>query len=189
MSELSSRIETWRGTERHALKLTGCIAFALLTAVSSQIRIPLPFTPVPMTLQTLIVPLAGGFLGAVWGGLSMILYLVLGALGLNVFAASTSGVSFLVAPTGGYLIGFVFAAILVGIVRDRTTGYIPLFLAVFLAHQLIFIFGMGGLILNMGMSVAEAFYKGVLPFLAGDLIKTAASYLILISYFKLLLKK
>ncbi len=142
-----------------------------------------------MTLQTFVVPLAGGLLGAVWGGASMFLYLVLGALGLNVFAASSSGLSFLAAPTGGYLVGFIFAASLVGIVKDRTTGYVPLFLAVLLAHQLIFLFGVAGLMLNTGMDFQEAFSKGVLPFLAGDLIKTAASYLVLISYYKLLLKK
>jgi biotin transport system substrate-specific component len=119
----------------------------------------------------------------------MLLYLGLGIFGLNVFAGPTAGPSILVAPTAGYLIGFVFAAALVGIVRDRTQAPLPLFLVVFLAHQLIFLFGMAGLVLNAGMSLQEAFYKGVFPFLAGDLIKTAASYLVLISYFKLILKK
>jgi biotin transport system substrate-specific component len=119
----------------------------------------------------------------------MLLYLALGALGLNFFAGPNSGLAFLAAPTGGYLVGFFFAAALVGFVKDRSTGYIPLFLAVFFAHQLIFVFGVAGLMLNAGMTFQQALLKGVLPFLGGDFIKTAASYLILISYYKLLLKK
>lgn len=189
MGQVTTTTQSFIRTDHLALRLLGCAGFALMTALSAQVRIPLPFTPVPMTLQTFVVPLAGGFLGAAWGGASMLLYLVLGALGLNVFAASSNGLSFLAAPTGGYLVGFLFAASLVGIVKDRTTSYLPLFLAVFFAHQLIFLFGIGGLMLNTGMDFQEAFYKGALPFLAGDLIKTAASYLVLISYYKLLLKK
>jgi biotin transport system substrate-specific component len=189
LTQLTATIDSFTKTNRTTLRLLGCAVFALLTALSAHIRIYLPFTPVPMTLQTLFVPLAGGFLGAAWGGASMLLYLALGALGLNVFAGPNSGLSFLAAPTGGYLVGFFFAAALVGFVKDRTTGYLPLFLGVFVAQQLIFVFGVAGLMLNAGMNFQEAFLKGVLPFLAGDLIKTAASYLILISYHKLLLKK
>jgi biotin transport system substrate-specific component len=189
VAHANSTTQTFISTDRILLRLLGCIGFALLTALSAHVRIPLPFTPVPMTLQTFVVPLAGGFLGAIWGGLSMLLYIALGTLGFNVFAASSSGFSFLIAPTAGYLVGFMFAAAFVGIVKERTTGYIPLFLAIFLAHSLIFLFGIGGLIINTEMNLQEAFSKGVVPFLAGDLIKTVASYLVLISYYKLLLKK
>src|SRR2546427_3722173 len=88
---------------RAIAKVIGTLAFTLLTIVSAHIRIPLPFTPVPMTLQTFVVPLAGGFLGAAFGSLSMALYLALGMIGLNVFASAAPGLSFYLSPTSGYL--------------------------------------------------------------------------------------
>src|SRR5687767_14865402 len=105
VQNISIRTEGWSKSERFLLHSLGAVAFALLTVLSA-IRIPLPFTPVPMTLQTFIVPLSGGFLGAIWGGIAMIIYLGLGLLGLNVFASAGTGFSMFLAPTAGYLIGF-----------------------------------------------------------------------------------
>jgi biotin transport system substrate-specific component len=183
--ELAVQARSWSKTEGIALRALGAIALACLTILGAQVRIPLPFTPVPMTLQTFVVPLAGGFLGTFWGGASMLLYLVLGLTGLNVFAAASTGLGFFLAPTAGYLIGYFFAATLVGFTRDHFRSNGILLAALILSHIVIYSCGVLGLSWNAGMTGPEAFAKGVAPFLVGDTIKIAASYLVLLSARKL----
>ena len=98
-------------------KLKGMIfsaLFAALTGAVAWFKIPLPFTPVPITLQTLMVLLSGAMLGAYYGGLSMIIYLVVGAIGLPVFAGGSSGIGALLGPSGGYLLSYPIAAFTIG---------------------------------------------------------------------------
>src|SRR3712207_1750584 len=98
-------------------KLKGMIfaaLFAALTAACAWFKVPLPFTPVPITLQTLAVLLSGAMLGAYYGALSMIIYLILGAIGLPVFAGGGSGFGSLLGPTGGYLLSYPIASFVVG---------------------------------------------------------------------------
>jgi biotin transport system substrate-specific component len=166
-------------SNRTLTKLIGTLAFTLLTIVSAHIRIPLPFTPVPMTLQTFVVPLAGGFLGVAFGSLSMLLYLALGLLGLNVFASATPGLALYLSPTAGYLIAYVFAAAIVGAARNSRSWL--LFLAIVSSHVFIFVCGVLGLMWNASMTLPEAFAKGVAPFVVGDALKIVASFLVLIS--------
>jgi biotin transport system substrate-specific component len=166
-------------SERLVLKITGTLAFTLLTVLSAHVRIPLPFTPVPMTLQTFVVPLAGGLLGLYWGALSMLLYIGLGAAGVHVFASANPGLTFFLAPTAGYLIGYVFAAGIVGWFREKSRSPILLLIALVVSNAVILICGVLGLMWNAGMSSTEAFAKGVAPFLVGDLLKLAACYAIL----------
>lgn len=92
---------------------------ALVVAVAAQIAIPLPFTPIPFTLQPLAVLIVGGLLGARAGAAALVLYLGLGLMGLPVFAAGGSGVARLLGPTGGYLLAFPAAAGLVGWLVER----------------------------------------------------------------------
>jgi biotin transport system substrate-specific component len=167
-------------SERLVLKITGTLAFTLLTVFSAHVRIPLPFTPVPMTLQTFVVPLAGGFLGLYWGVLSMLLYVGLGAAGVHVFASANPGLAFYLAPTAGYLIGYIFAAGIIGWFRQNTRSNLLLLAALVLSHAIILTCGVLGLMWNAGMSSSEAFAKGVAPFLVGDLLKLTACYAILI---------
>ena len=180
MQESSARIESVDRSDRLILKILGSIAFAFLMILSAHIRIPLPFTPIPMTLQTFVAPLAGGFLGALWGGGSMLLYLALGLAGLDVFAASAGGFAIFLAPSAGYLTGFFFAAMIVGAARNQNN--LILLGALILSQILIFACGTLGLMANAGMSLPEAFAKGVAPFLMGDVIKITASFLVLLSY-------
>src|SRR3972149_2239077 len=88
--------------------------FAALTAAVSPFKIPLGFTPVPITLQTLMVLLSGAMLGPYYGALAMILYILVGALGLPVFAGGGSGIGALLGPTGGYLFSYFIAAFAIG---------------------------------------------------------------------------
>lgn len=105
-----------------ALEAVAVLFVAVLTAVAAQVTVQLPFTPVPLTLQPMIVLLGGAALGARLGMASQILYLCAGAAGLPVFAASTvllPGVLRLLGPTGGYLFSYPFAAYLTGLLAER----------------------------------------------------------------------
>src|SRR5258707_1130777 len=95
------------------------VGFTLLSVIGAKIRVPIPFTPVPATLQILPVLLAGLFLGARGGAASQIAYLALGLAGVPVFALPGGGPGYLLGPTGGYLIGFVAAAFVTGTVCGR----------------------------------------------------------------------
>lgn len=93
--------------------------FAALTGAVAWFKIPLPFTPVPITLQTLVVLLSGAMLGSYYGALAMIIYLILGAIGLPVFAGGSSGFGALFGPTGGYLLSYPIAAFIIGKMLER----------------------------------------------------------------------
>jgi biotin transport system substrate-specific component len=180
--ELVVRSESWSKPELFLVHALGAAAFALLTALGAQIRVPLFFTPVPMTLQTFVVPLAGGVLGAAWGSVSMIFYLVLGIAGLPVFARMEPGINMLIGPTSGYLLGFLLAAAFMGFAANHTKRSALLVAAVFASTALIFACGVGGLMLTLHIGLAEAIAKGVTPFLAGDVIKCTASSFVLLSF-------
>ncbi|OLD03644.1 MAG: hypothetical protein AUI89_01010 [Gemmatimonadetes bacterium 13_1_40CM_3_65_8] len=155
---------------------------ALLVAAAAQVSVPLPGTPVPMTLQPLAVLLVGGLLGAPLGALSMILYLAMGAAGLPVFTPTVPliGVARLFGPTGGYLLAYPVAAWVVGRFSDpgRQPGvnkpaWARVTVAVVAGLVLIHLGGLAQLaILTGSLSAAARF--GTWPFLLGDLLKLAA---------------
>lgn len=163
------------------------LAAAALTALAAQWRIILPFTPVPITGQTFAVLLTGAALGWQMGAAGQLLYLVVGALGLPVFAEGERGLEVFSGPTGGYLIGFVLAAALVGRMaehrQDRT--FATMFTAFIVGSTVIYVFGVAGLMMATGWSLAEAVAGGVVPFLLGDLIKAAAAGVLLPGAWKL----
>ena len=185
MHEAIATIRSWSRTEKNLLKFFSAALFAFLTILAADVKVPLPFTPIPMTLQTFIAPLAGGFLGAWWGAGSMLLYMILGIAGLNVFAAASGGMDFFFAPSAGYVIGFMVAAFTLGFVQDRTTKTLPMLAALIASHLAIFLCGFTGLMWNANMTAAEAFAKGIAPFLIGDVFKLSASFVVLASYNRL----
>jgi biotin transport system substrate-specific component len=154
---------------------------ALIVAGAAQVSIPLPGTPVPMTLQPMAVLLVGGLLGAPLGALSMILYLAMGAAGLPVFTPTVPlfGVARLLGPTGGYLLAYPVAAWVVGrfsdpgrqpLAQEQVVGRVRVALGVFTGLVLIHLGGLAQLaILTGNISAAARF--GTLPFLLGDLLK------------------
>jgi biotin transport system substrate-specific component len=152
---------------------------SLLVAGMAQVRIPLPFTPVPITGQTFAVLLVGAGLGSKRGATSLALYLLMGLAGLPFFAGGASGLAILAGPTGGYLIGFVVAAYLVGLLAARGLDRrIPSALLAFLAGEIvIYLFGVVWLSVYLGL--AHAIAAGLLPFLVGDAIKLVAAALVL----------
>ncbi|WP_322518191.1 biotin transporter BioY [Rhodopseudomonas palustris] len=149
-----------------------CVGCVLLT-VSAKFNLALPL--VPMTLQTLVVLLIGAAYGARLGGATVLAYLAVGALGLPVFAGPIGGLAPLTGPTAGYLAGFVVAAFVVGWFAERGWDRsVPrLFVAMALGHLAILMLGFGWLAYGLHLGAAKAWSVGVVPFLAGALLKNA----------------
>ena len=149
------------------------VAFALLTAVGGQVAVPLLGTPVPVTLQTLFVLLAGVLLGPAAGASSQLLYLSMGLLGVPLFAMGGAGLPWLLGPTGGYLLTFPAAAALAGMVAGRARGGVRTGVALVLATALIFASGAAWLSVVTASTPGQVFALGVQPFLPGALLKGA----------------
>ncbi len=146
--------------------------FAGLTALGAYIFIPLPFTPVPITLQTFFVCLAGDILDANLAALSQIVYILVGVSGLPVFAGGAGSISVLIGPTGGYLIGFIAAAFIIGklIKLKQDPNIVWVVFSNFIGVIVIYGFGVLQLSIWFG-NLKKAVFLGVFPFLIGDLIK------------------
>ncbi len=163
--------------------------FAALTAVGAYITIPLPF--VPITLQTVFVLLAGTLLGKAGGVSSQIVYLLMGMLGFPVFSGGRAGLGVLLGPTGGYLWGFIFAALVVGAITEKTVGRNVekklttskygdgwMLLAFLCGEAALFACGVLQLSMTAQMSFYKAIMVGVLPFLPGEALKIALAFFI-----------
>jgi biotin transport system substrate-specific component len=154
---------------------------ALLVAISAQVVVPVPLSPVPMTLQPLAVLVVGGVLGAAAGVSALILYIALGVLGLPVFAGGGSGVLHLIGPTGGYLLAFPVAAGLSGALVGRAPrSVLRVLLACALGMAVIHLGGVAQLAL-LGGDPAAAFRIGFLPFLTGDLLKVGLAAAVILA--------
>ena len=154
-------------------KVLGVGLFFVLTALGAFVRIPLPWTPVPITLQTLFVLLSGLALGGGLGSLSGLAYLGIGALGLPIFAGAAGGLSQVAGPTGGYHIAFPIASWVVGRAAGREAGWFRASLAVLLGTLVIYVLGAGNLAIILNCGPGKAFQLGVLPFVVGDALKAA----------------
>lgn len=154
-------------------RLLGVCAFTVLMCFSALIKIPLPFTPVPVTLQTLVVFLAGALLGPSLAVCAIGLYIGMGLFGIPLFANMGGGIPYLFGPTGGYLFGFLIAAWLIGnltpLNREKN---IFVFYAITLAGMLA-IYSFGGLWLKVGYgwNFNQIFFLGVAPFFIPDTFK------------------
>jgi biotin transport system substrate-specific component len=160
------------------------IGFSIFTALCSHVSFPLPFTPVPITLQTLAVLLTGAALGSKRGGLALLLYLAEGAAGLPVFApvaGSPGGFLALLSFTGGYLWAFPIAAFVVGLLCERglDRSLLTSIVAMLPGTVIIYLLGALQLGLVLHLSVAQAFSLGVAPFIPGDLAKLIVAALLL----------
>ncbi|MEA1895770.1 MAG: biotin transporter BioY [Euryarchaeota archaeon] len=153
--------------------------FAALTAIGAFIRIPIPASPVPITLQVFFVLLAGLLLGSKWAGMSMIVYVMLGIIGFPVFSGGLSGIGVLLGPTGGYLIGFIPAAFVTGLVTEtfgRST--FSAICAMITGIAAIYLLGAFQLSVVSGLSIPQSVVIGVIPFLIGDSIKLVAALIV-----------
>jgi biotin transport system substrate-specific component len=161
-----------------AIRVASVVLFAALTAAAAQVSIPLPFTPVPFTLQPMVVLLGGAVLGSRLGMSAQVLYLLAGIAGLPVFAASPvlpQGVLRLLGPTGGYLMSYPFAAFLTGWLAERgfDRRYLTSVIAMACGLGLIFAAGIVWLAFfaRSAVGLETALRTGLYPFIPADIFK------------------
>ena len=156
------------GTLQNVVLIAGA---SVLTALAARIAIPVPWSPVPITGQTVAVLLSGAVLGARRGFAAQLLYLAEGAAGLPVFAGGAAGAAVLLGPTGGYLLAFPFAAALTGALAAQgwDRRFVTTAAAMLLGSAVIFALGLA--LLSRFIPSGRLLAAGLLPFLPGDLIK------------------
>lgn len=169
----SSAGDTLQGTGVPVRSMALIALFAGLIVVLTFVSVPLPFSPVPVTGQTLGVMMAGLILGPRLGAAAVGIYVFLGLVGLPVFSGGTGGVSALVGPTGGYIVGFAAGAWATGaayrILRGRSAA--AFWAALIGGVLVVYIFGLPYLKWRLDLTWAKAFAVGALPFLPGDILK------------------
>ncbi len=167
-----------KNSNLYKLVLTGI--FAAVVAVCSWISIPLPFTQVPINLAILGVLLAGGLLGSKYGALSLIIYILIGAVGVPVFAGFGAGLSTLAGPTGGYIVGYILCSAVAGIgssVTSKAAKHPTLRLAFFMALGVLACYAFGTIwyVILMKTSLWVGLVSCVFPFIPLDAIKIAGA--------------
>jgi len=154
----------------------GITVFVILTIVGAFIRIPLPFTPVPVTLQTFFVLLSGAVLGGMRGAGSQGMYMLLGLAGIPLFTGTGSGLAYVCGPTGGYLTGFIAASVCTGRLMNNSKQSFVSALGVFIvADMLLFLCGLVWLKVLYGYSFTGLVSVGLLPFIPGEIVKITAA--------------
>jgi len=152
-------------------EVTMCALFAALTSVMSQISIPLPFTAVPFTMQLFAVGLCGLILGPKLGFISQLIYILMGAIGIPVFAQFQGGIGIVLGPTGGYIWAFPIAALVIGFVIKKHSSTIGKIIGMTLGLLSIYILGTIQFSIVSGMSIIDSIYMAVLPFVVLDIAK------------------
>ena len=166
-------------TFKNILLVLGGVAFL---SVMSQVLIPLPYTPVPISLGTFGVTLMALLYGRKLGTATILSYVVAGSLGAPIFAGGKAGSLF--SPTGGYILGYIAATIILGYLADRgvTKSYVKTILSLMLSSAIILT--LGSLVLSLFVPGKNAFMIGVLPFLPGDALKSTTTTLLLPTLWK-----
>jgi biotin transport system substrate-specific component len=168
--ERRARPAPWGAVVRESLFLLAATAFLALTA---RISVPLPFTPVPISGQTLGVLLVGALYGPRRAALALAAYVAEGAAGLPVFSMGRAGLPVLLGPTGGYIVGFLPAAVLAGALAGAVAPVWRRAAGLVLASLVVYLVGAPWLAAVTGVPLDRALATGVLPFLPGDAIKVA----------------
>lgn len=164
--------------------------FAALTAVFSQISIPLQFTPVPINLATLSVLMSGALLGSRGGALSQIVYVLLGTIGIPVFAQLTGGIGILLGPTGGYIIGYILAAFVTGIIVEKTKHNIFFYLiAMTIGIITCYTVGTMWFMFITKTDLIKSLSMCVIPFIIGDVLKIFTASFLTLRLFPVINKK
>jgi bioY protein len=170
-------------TFKNILLVLGGVAFL---SIMSQVLIPLPYTPVPISLGTFGVTLMALLYGRKLGTATILSYVVAGSLGAPIFAGGKAGSLF--SPTGGYILGYIVATIILGYLADRgvTKSYVKTILSLILSSAIILT--LGSLVLSLFVPGKNAFMIGVLPFLPGDALKSTTTTLLLPTLWKFIPK-
>lgn len=178
--EIQNSWYSWRNNANTVTMVLLSFLFACFTGLMAQVSIAIPWSPVLITFQTFAALVAGVFLGSRYGGLSMILYTLLGILGMPWFTNMNHGLSFILQASGGYIIGFIFAAVFIGYVFDHYSNtrkpvqsVIMMFIANFICIYIPGLIGLYNFMLTKGtvLSIPELLLMGVVPFIVGDIFK------------------
>ena len=161
--------------DNQKIKTKQMVLIALMTAVTcvlGPLSIPLPFSPVPISLTNFAIFLAIFVLGMKNGTISFIIYLLLGAVGVPVFSSFRGGLQVLAGPTGGYLIGFIFLALIMGFALDHfDRKLVPTIIGMIIGMVVCYAFGTVLLAKLLSLSFKEGLMMGVIPYLPGDAAK------------------
>lgn len=166
-------------------RLFGVIVFTVALVLSAFIKIPLPFTPVPVTLQNLVVFLSAAILGPVLGMLVVGLYILFGIFGAPLFANYGAGIFYIFGPTGGYLVGFIVSACFTGYVLSKksvSSRFLFLSAVLFISALIIYFFGGMWLAIGFGWNLNKILFFGVAPFILPDLLKVFMASVLIKSF-------
>ncbi|MCK4798861.1 MAG: biotin transporter BioY [Spirochaetes bacterium] len=172
---------SWRYNTGIVNKILLLLGMACITGLFAQIRFYLPWSPVPISGQTFAILMSGIILGAYWGGISQIIYVLIGIAGVPWFAVGTSGINVLFGPTGGYIIGFILASFFLGHFVDKhikARNFLPMLILMLIAN-FILIYVPGLLQLRLWLktvkgaapSIQALLLMGLVPFIIGDVLK------------------
>jgi biotin transport system substrate-specific component len=185
--ELRISFFEWRISSTFINKLVLSVFWACITGLLAQLRIPLPWTPVPITGQTFAVMMSGVLLGHIWGGVSMIIYIIIGLLGVRWFNGMASGLPVLLGPTGGYLIGFIFASFTIGYISDnfiKSRTFLKMWIIMLLINWIfVYIPGLAQLAICTKIvkgsfpTLFNLLMMGFVPFILGEIVKNGFAYL------------
>lgn len=168
-----------RTEERKKISIAQMTTAAMMTAITcilGPVAVPIPVSPVPVSLTNMVIFFMVYLLGMKWGTVSCLLYLLIGLAGLPVFSGFTGGIGKLMGPTGGYLIGFIFLALIAGYFVDRFRGNVPMYVAGMITGMMVtYLFGTLWLARQLGVGFAAGLGAGVIPYLPGDGLKIAAA--------------
>lgn len=154
-----------------------CALFAAMTAILAQISIPFP-GGVPLTLQLLSISLCGVLLGSKRGFMSILVYIILGAIGLPVFAGFSGGFQYIVGYSGGFIISFPLVALIIGFVSEKTNNLLLIFLSTILGLIVNYTFGTLMFATVTNSSISTSLAACVIPFVLTDLIKCSIATVI-----------
>ncbi len=157
------------------------VGAALFVALSAQLVIPLPFTPVPITMQPFAVLLVGASLGAVRGSSALVLYLLLGMVGAPVYADGHGGLEWVLGASGGYLVSYPFVAAITGRLAERQWDrkVLSALAAMLAGNVAIYVVGVPWLAAYLDVGIGRALELGLYPFIPGDLLKLVLAALLL----------
>ena len=156
-----------------------CSLFSAILCCLAFIQLTIPFTTIPITLQTLGVCIVGAVLGKKYGTISVVIYVLMGLCGIPVFAGMTGGMAVLVGPTGGYILGFILSAFVIGYLCEKLykrndtilSKYIKVFISMIVGLIVVYIFGTIQFMLVSKITLLEALVLAVIPFVPLDIIK------------------
>lgn len=159
-------------------EMTTVAIFSALTAILAQISLPLPFSPVPVTFQIFAVYIASTILGSKLGTLSQIIYVLLGAIGMPVFANFSGGLHSILGPTGGYIISYPIIAFIIGKISEKEQSFVVTVLGLLFSLLVCYSIGVLQLSFITKMTIQKAILVGALPFIPLDIVKIIIAYLI-----------